>query len=119
MNIALRQAMRIQGVLGVAVVDYVSRMTLGALGSPDGLDLVRAANGETDVVRAKLSAMTLGGYRPEQLEDILVTLDTEYHLIRPLNRRTHEGLFLYLVMERPLTDVEMVRKQLQQVERLL
>ncbi|XUL85429.1 hypothetical protein ACQ86D_00925 [Streptomyces galilaeus] len=116
---ALRQAMRIDGVRGVAVVDYISRMTLGALGDPDGLDLDQAACGDTDVVRAKLSAMELIGYAPTRLEDILITLDTEYHLIRPLLRRAHEGLFLYLVLDRSSAELEAVRKELRRIEDLL
>lgn len=118
-TIALHWAMRLDGALGVAVVDYVSRMTLGSLGKPDGLDLDRAASGATDVVRAKLSALDLVGYAPTQLEDILITLDTEYHLIRLLNRRTYEGLFLYVVLDRNRTDLPGVRKELRQIERLL
>ncbi|MFR0355607.1 hypothetical protein [Streptomyces sediminimaris] len=118
-TIALHRAMRLDGALGVAVVDYVSRMTLGTLGRPDGLDLAKAASGGTDVVRAKLAALTLMGYAPVRLEDILITLDTEYHLIRPLNRRTHEGLFLYVVLDRHRTDLATVRKELRQIEWLL
>ncbi|MFJ9543803.1 hypothetical protein ACIRPX_42245 [Streptomyces sp. NPDC101225] len=118
-TIALRRAMRLDGALGVMVVDYVSRMTLGTLGTPDGLDLGKAASGGTDVVRAKLSALDLVGYAPTRLEDILITLDTEYHLIRPLNRRRHEGLFLYVVLDRDRTDLPSVRKELRQIEQLL
>ncbi|WP_406129564.1 hypothetical protein [Streptomyces sp. NBC_00989] len=116
---ALRQAMRLDGARGAAVVDYISRMTLGALGDPDGLDLDQAACGDTDVVRAKLSAMELIGYAPTRLEDILITLDTEYHLIRPLIRRTHEGLFLYVVLDRERTELNTVRKELRRIEELL
>ncbi|MFF7984048.1 hypothetical protein ACFZDK_33875 [Streptomyces sp. NPDC007901] len=118
-TIAMRRAMRLDGALGVAVVDYVSRMTLGTLGEPDGLDLAKAASSGTDVVRAKLSAMDLIGYPPARLEDILITLDTEYHLIRPLTRRTHEGLFLYVVLDRDRTDLPGIRKELRQIEQLL
>lgn len=117
-TVALHWAIRVDGVLAVAVVDYVSRMTLGALGEPHGLDLAKATSGDTDAVRAKLSALDLIGYAPTRLEDILITLDTEYHLIRPLVRRTHEGLFLYVVLDRR-TDLPAVRKELQQIERLL
>ncbi|MEU2864592.1 hypothetical protein ABZ672_40730 [Streptomyces mirabilis] len=103
---ALRQAMRLDGARGAAVVDCVSRMALGTLGDPD-------------VVRAKLSAMELIGYAPTRLEDILITLDTEYRLIRPLVRRTHEGLFLYVVLDRDRTELNTVRKELRRIEELL
>ncbi|MHC3475566.1 hypothetical protein ACYF6T_43865 [Streptomyces sp. 7R007] len=118
-TIAMRRAMRIDGALGVAVVDYVSRMTLGALGEPAGLHFAKAASGGTDVVRAELSALDLLGYAPARLEDILITLDTEYHLIRPLTRRMHEGLFLYVVLDRNRADLPGVRKELRQIERIL
>ncbi|WP_268867477.1 hypothetical protein [Streptomyces blattellae] len=37
------------GALGVAVVDYVSRMPLGALSHRKDLDLDRVAHGATDI----------------------------------------------------------------------
>ncbi|MET7761575.1 hypothetical protein ABZS71_05860 [Streptomyces sp. NPDC005393] len=48
----------------------------------------KVTDGDTDVMRAKLSTLELLGYSPECLEDIVVTLDSEYHVIRPLSRRT-------------------------------
>ncbi|MEV6542506.1 hypothetical protein [Streptomyces sp. NPDC051665] len=116
---ALRQAMRLDGARGATVVDHISRMTLGTLGDPDGLDLDQAACGDTDVVRAKLSAMELIGYAPTRLQDILIALDTEYHLIRPLIRRTHEGLFLYVILDRDRAELTTVRKELRRIEELL
>ncbi|MEU9207765.1 hypothetical protein AB0D27_07360 [Streptomyces sp. NPDC048415] len=118
-QIALQRAMQLEGALGAAVVDYLSRMPLGTAGHPVGIDLDRAAHGDTDVVRAKLAALHLIGYAPERIEDILITLDTEYHLIRLLTRRSHEGLFLYLVLERSRADLDTVRKELHRIEDLL
>ncbi|MET7905855.1 hypothetical protein [Streptomyces sp. NPDC005336] len=60
----------------------------------------KVTDGDTDVMRAKLSTLELLGYSPECLEDIVVTLDSEYHVIRPLSRRTRQGVFLYLVADR-------------------
>ncbi|GAA0491691.1 hypothetical protein [Streptomyces olivaceiscleroticus] len=111
----LRDIVRIEGVLGAAVVDYFSRLTLGAVGT-SGPDLEKVAVGDTDVVRAKLFTLELLGYREERIEDILVTLDTEYHLIRPLVRRRYEGVFLYLVLDRALTDPDVARGWLRAVE---
>ncbi|WP_406175835.1 hypothetical protein [Streptomyces sp. NBC_00996] len=118
-KIALQRAMRLEGAIGAAVVDFVSRMPLGTAGDPHGLDLDLAAHGDTDVVRAKLATLHLIGYTPERVEDILITLDTEYHLIRLLTRRPHEGLFFYLVLERGRADLDTVRKELHQIEDLL
>ncbi|WP_427167419.1 hypothetical protein ACQF4J_32065 [Streptomyces sp. C1-1] len=76
-RVALNRAMRLDGALGVAIVHYVSRMAPGTAGVSKELDLDRAAQGGTDVVRAHLSALELIGRKPEQLEDILITLDSE------------------------------------------
>ncbi|MGQ4383457.1 hypothetical protein [Streptomyces sp. SAS_270] len=118
-KIALNRAMQLEGAIGAAVVDYVSRMPLGTAGHPQGLDLDLAAHGDTDVVRAKLAALHLIGYAPERVQDILITLDTEYHLIRLITRRPHEGLFFYLVLERSRADLDTVRKELHRLELLL
>lgn len=118
-HVALNRAMRVEGALGATLVDYVSRMPLGALSHRTDLDLSRAAHGCTDVVRAHLSALNLTGYKPEQMEDILVTFVGELHLIRPLTRRTHEGLFLLLVLDRERAHPDLARKELRCIEDLL
>ncbi|MFD7668056.1 hypothetical protein [Streptomyces sp. NPDC059788] len=112
----LRDLVRLEGVRGASIVDYFSRLTLGAVGDPSGLDLEAAARGDTDVVRAKLSTLELLGYRPERIEDILITLDDEFHLIRPLTRRTCQGIFVYLVLDRAGGDLETARESLRKVE---
>ncbi|MFH9420022.1 hypothetical protein [Streptomyces sp. NPDC017529] len=112
----LRELVRQEGVLGASVVDYFSRLTLGAVGSPAGPDLEAAARGDTDVVRAKLFTLETLGYRQERIEDILITLDDELHLIRPLTRRSRQGIFVYLVLDRATGDLEAARDSLRKVE---
>ncbi|MEV7891741.1 hypothetical protein ACWD3I_48175 [Streptomyces sp. NPDC002817] len=116
---ALRRAMSIEGALGAAIVDYISRMPLGVIGKPAGLNLENAARRDTDVVRVKLSARAQLGYEPERVEDILITLDTEYHLLRPLARRAHDWLFIYLVLDHELADLDTARKELPRIEEVL
>ena len=72
-------------------------MALGTIGGSKDLDLTVAAAGNTDVVRAKLRAMEMLNLK-EAIEDILITLDTQYHLIRPLTGRAGKGLFLYVAL---------------------
>lgn len=118
-QIALSRAMRLDGAIGAAVVDYVSRMALGTLSRRQDLDLVGAAYGGTDVVRANLAALKLVGREPQRLQDILITLDGEYHLIHPLTRRAHEGLFLLLILDRDSGDPDIARKELRSIATLL
>ncbi|MFD7442388.1 hypothetical protein [Streptomyces sp. NPDC059909] len=113
---ALKEAMTsIEGVIGVALVDYTSGMALGTLGGGKQLDLTVAAAGNTDVVRAKLRAMEMLGIQ-DQIEDILITLGTQYHLIRLLKARGGNGLFLYLALDTKRANLAMARHQLKRIE---
>ncbi|MEU4117195.1 hypothetical protein AB0F71_22190 [Kitasatospora sp. NPDC028055] len=113
---ALKQAMTvIEGAIGAALVDYNSGMALATLDGPGGLDLNVAAAGNTDVVRAKMRTMDMLGLQ-DGIEDILITLSSQYHLIRPLTGRTGKGLFLYLALDRSRANLAMARHQLVRIE---
>ncbi|MGF1425440.1 hypothetical protein [Kitasatospora sp. LaBMicrA B282] len=114
-DVALKEAMAIEGALGVALVDYGSGMALGLLGGGLGLDLTIAAAGNTDLVRAKLRTMEMLGL-DDAIEDILVTLSGQYHVIRPLTSRSGQGLFLYLALDRSRANLAMARHRLKQIE---
>jgi len=118
MDVALKDAMQIDGAIGAALVDYTSGMALGITGGSKDLDLNVAAAGNTDVVRAKIRAMELLNIK-EKIEDILVTMDGQYHLIRPLTGRSGKGLFLYLVLNKARANLAMARHQLRRIEQNL
>jgi len=90
------------GFLGAALVDHESGMTLGSLGS--GLDLDVAAAGNTEVVRAKMRVMKQLEIEGS-IEDILITLDSQLHLIRPIG----DSLFLYLALDKKQGNLGMAR----------
>ncbi|MGY0064707.1 hypothetical protein ACWY4P_51170 [Streptomyces sp. LZ34] len=113
---ALKEAMTsIEGTLGVALVDYSSGMALGTLGGGKELDLTVAAAGNTDVVRAKVRTMEQLGLK-DGIEDILITLGNQYHLIRLLKGRDSQGLFLYLALDKNRANLAMARHQLRKIE---
>ncbi|MER5636839.1 hypothetical protein ABT095_07785 [Kitasatospora sp. NPDC002227] len=105
----------IEGAIGVALVDYNSGMALGTLDSASGLDLTVAAAGNTDVVRAKMRTMDMLGLK-DGIEDILITLTSQYHLIRPITGRGGKGLFLYLALDKTRANLAMARHQLAKIE---
>ncbi|GHD93429.1 hypothetical protein GCM10010508_50210 [Streptomyces naganishii JCM 4654] len=105
----------VEGALGAAVVDYTSGMALGTLGGGKDLDLTIAAAGNTDVIRAKVRTMEQLGLKG-QIEDILITLESQYHLIRLVTGRNGNGLFLYLVLDKSRSNLAMARHQLKRVE---
>ncbi|MER8045381.1 hypothetical protein [Streptomyces sp. NPDC094032] len=112
---SLKEALQIDGALGAALVDYTSGMALGTIGGGKELDLGMAAAGNTDVVRAKLRAIEMLGLQ-EEIEDILITLGTQYHLIRLLKARGNTGLFLYLALDKGRANLAMARHQLKKIE---
>ncbi|MFE0651120.1 hypothetical protein ACFVZH_21280 [Streptomyces sp. NPDC059534] len=113
---SLKEAMTsIEGSLGVALVDYTSGMALGTLGGGKDLDLSVAAAGNTDVIRAKVRTMEMLDLR-DDIEDVLITLGTQYHLIRLLGGRGGNGLFLYLVLDKGRANLAMARHQLKRIE---
>jgi hypothetical protein len=114
---ALKEAMQIDGALGVALVDFDSGMSLGSMGGGRylDLDLDVAAAGNTEVVRAKIRAMAtldLG----DEIEDILTTLGRQYHLIRLLSNEGSKSLFLYLVLDRNRANLALARHHLKRID---
>ena len=112
---ALKEAMTIEGAIGVALVDYTSGLTLGVLGGGATMDMNIAAAGNTDVVRAKVRTLEMLGLQ-DGIEDILITLDSQYHLIRLLQGRGNEAFFLYLALAKGRANLGLARHQLRKVE---
>ncbi|RSN55240.1 hypothetical protein DMH01_33515 [Amycolatopsis sp. WAC 04182] len=118
MNIenALKESMSIAGAVGVALVDYESGMSLGTSGGGDWLNLEVAAAGNTDVVRSKMRVMSALSLN-DSIEDILITLHRQYHLIRLLDSmNARSSLFLYLVLDRDQANLALARHYLKRIE---
>jgi hypothetical protein len=108
--------MGIEGAIGVALVDYTSGLTLGIMGGSPTMDMNVAAAGNTDVVRAKMRALEMLGL-DDVIEDILITLNSQYHLIRPLHiRKSRDALFLYLALSKTRANLGLARHQLRKIE---
>jgi len=113
--VSLDSAMQIDGALGVALVDYESGMLLAKEGGgPVNLDV--AAAGNSDVIRAKMRTMQLLNLRTG-IEDVLITLGDQYHIIRLLN--SGRNLFLYLVLNRAQANLAMARYKLTEIEKTI
>ncbi|MCA9591585.1 MAG: hypothetical protein KC657_40090 [Myxococcales bacterium] len=115
MNIkeSLAKLNQIDGFVGAALVDSESGMLLGSEGG-GGLNLEVAAAGNTEVVRAKRKTMGNLSLK-DNIEDILISLGKQYHLIRPLHARP--TIFFYVAVDRAKANLAMARITLSDVEK--
>ncbi|MCO7220243.1 MULTISPECIES: hypothetical protein [Klenkia] len=113
LDTVIASLLEIEGASGAAIVDADSGMALAAGGSP-GFDLNVAAAGNSNVVRAKLR--TIGDLElNDEIEDILITLKGQYHLINVLQGAGNAGLFIYLVLNRATANLALARHKLRAV----
>jgi predicted regulator of Ras-like GTPase activity (Roadblock/LC7/MglB family) len=110
---SLQSILKIDGSLGAALVDYESGMCLGTAGAP-GFDLELAAAANTDVVRAKKNARDKIGVK-DRIEDILISLTGQYHLIRMVGT----NMFFYVVLDRAKSNLALARKEIGSIEKNL
>lgn len=113
-KISLEPLRQVDGYLAAALVDGDSGMMLAGDGTAINLEV--AAAGNTEVVRAKrkvANALKLN----DTVEDVLISLTKQYHMIRPLE--SNQKLFMYLVLDRSKANLAMARHELRTFEKTL
>ncbi|MEV6071162.1 hypothetical protein AB0L82_31840 [Nocardia sp. NPDC052001] len=115
MDVALKEMMLLDGAIGAAVVDYGSGMPLGMVTGPKDLDIEIAAAGTTEVIRAKIHTIEQLGLN-DSIEDVLITLGSQYHILRPSRGRHARGVFLYLALDRGKGNLALARHRLKAIE---
>ena len=107
MQAVLHDVAALDGVLSVALVDVVSGKTLDARGAERVADFARLCSGAAELVAA-----VEGG---KSLDDVLVTLKSQYHVARLLPAQP--GLLLYVVLDRREAILAMARHRIAAVVR--
>ena len=102
----------IAGFIGACLVDSESGMVIVAEGGGN-LDLETAGAANSEVVKAKLSAIQTLGLK-DSIEDILITLGKQFHLIRPMAKNPQ--VFLYLALDKKAANLALARLELKKVE---
>ena len=112
---ALERLMQIEGAIGATIVDYESGMTLGTEGGRN-LDMELAGAGNTEVIRSKKKIIRDLGL-DEEIQDVLVSLKSQYHLLRMCER--HEDIFIYVVIERSQGNLGLARRKIDEIDKEL
>ena len=113
-NQGMQELVSCDGAVCAALVDSSSGMILGQAGT--GVDMEVAAAGNTEVVRAKMKTMRGLGLN-DVIEDILITLGKQHHIIRPMARK--EGLLLHIVLDKQKSNLALARRKVADIEREL
>jgi hypothetical protein len=112
---SLNAVMNIEGALGASIVNGESGVPLGTIGGDD-LDMELAGAGSAVVVQTQ--KQLLADLMPdEQIEDVLISLDEQYHLIRFFHDT--ENIFTYVVLDRADANLALARKKLAAIDRKL
>ncbi|MDH2917653.1 MAG: hypothetical protein PXX73_00455 [Sideroxydans sp.] len=114
LNASLATLQSIDGAIMSAIVDSSSGMILGQAGT--GLNIETAAVGNMEVVLAKIKTIQALGLQ-ESIEDILITIDTQFHIIRPI--AAQEGVFIYLILAKSRANLATSRLTVRAVEAAL
>src|SRR5215467_1518028 len=95
----------VPGVIATAAVDLESGMTLAAKSNRSEFDLAAASAYNSELVKQKMKIMRTLNLK-SSLEDMLITLSDQLHLIKFLPGGTS---FLYLAVDRNGTNLAIVR----------
>ena len=110
---AIDSLKNLDGFIAAALVDSSSGMMLDSI-IVGNFPIEVAAACNTEVLQAKLKAMDEIDLGDDTIEDILISLGTQYHLMRPLGY--NREVFIYVALERNRANLALARLTLKKVE---
>ncbi len=108
---SLESLIELSGAKCAALVDSDSGMVIGQAGTSPNMDV--AAAGNTEVVRAQLKLNAALGLK-DSIDDILITLTSQYDIVRPLT--SNPSIFLYLTMDKSKSNLALARFKVEECE---
>lgn len=104
---------RIDGFALASLIDADTGMVLGAVREDASVSVPVAAAGAADVVSV-LSLMASRLALQDDLEDVIVTLGSHYHLIRMLPPEPAGQLILLVTLKRPTANLAMAHREVRE-----
>lgn len=118
LNNLLAELQSIKGFIAAAVADADSGMAMATLEGNQSFDINVAAAANAQVIKSKLEAMdALGFGNKERIEDVLITLNSQYHLIRLSNK--DPSIFIYIALDKAQANLALARRGLAKAEQKL
>jgi predicted regulator of Ras-like GTPase activity (Roadblock/LC7/MglB family) len=108
---ALDEIMDVDGAIGTAIVDYNNGMTIGTRGDDIDMELAGASN--TQFVSSKNDILYDLGLEDQEIEDILISLTDQYHLIRISD--SLDDVFIYLAIDRNEGNLGLARRKIDEI----
>ena len=105
----LDHVVKIPGAIAAALVHALDGTVLGQLTVGREVDMTRATRIAHDLMQAALRLR-------DGIEDIMITVNTQYHVMRLLGPR--EDVFVYLILDRDRSSLGMARQLLAKVARV-
>lgn len=109
---SLSEAMHIDGAIGIALVELETGMCLGTRGG-GAFDMELAGASTIGVVREKKKMIDQLDLE-ERIEDMLVTTENQYHLIRL--HQENQNVYSYLLLDKEQSSLPLARSQLKGIE---
>jgi predicted regulator of Ras-like GTPase activity (Roadblock/LC7/MglB family) len=112
MAIEISALSQIDGFIGACLVDSDTGLMLAQEGGGK-MDMEAAGAANTAVVRAKLQAIETLQLK-DQIEDILISLGKQFHLIRPT--ASNPAVFIYVALDKKNANLGLARLAVKKVE---
>lgn len=97
----------VTGFIGASVVDLDTGMTLASHSADQNFNLEVASAYNSEMVKAKFKTMDALGLEGIALEDMLLTLSDQLHLIKVLD---NNATFIYVAAGRSNTNLALLRR---------
>jgi hypothetical protein len=117
-EVTLSPVAQIDGFVLACLIDASTGMILDSLQARDDMPLPVAAAGAADVVNV-LSLMTSQLATDGDVEDVIVTLNSHYHLIRLFRPAPRRRLLLLVTLERSQANLAMAHHEIRDFLRRL
>lgn len=109
----INEALQIEGALAAALVDMRTGRCVRTGGKSTGLRLGAFAAAATRALYRQTGLLGRVFTSPDHVEDVVITLDTQYHLVRPVG--SGERVFLYCAFDREQTNLAVARRSLARI----